>query len=240
MNLTNRVVLMVSAAVLPLAFNVAKAGPDMVMLDAIPNYYTGHGGGEFTAYTQPGSFVGNYSSVAVVNGGFETFCMETGVEFSPGATYYYTLGNTTAGSGAGGGLALTAGAAYLYYQFGKGLLTDYNYTDHTQGGGRQTDADLLQSAIWYLQGGQSYGSYPSGVNKFLLDAEAGTGGTLADAQADYTGSQVEVLQMWADPNHTIAAQNQLVLTPVTDGGLTVALLGGALIGLQVLRRKLTA
>jgi hypothetical protein len=214
----------------------------VVMLDAIPNYYTGNGGGEFTAYTQPGSFLGNYSPLAVVNNGFETFCMETGVEFSPGATYYYTLGNTTQPStvntATGTGLALTAGAAYLYYQFGKGLLTDYNYTDLTKGGGRQTDADLLQSAIWYLQGGQSYGSYPSGINKFLADAIAGTGGTLADAEADYTGSQVQVLQMWADPNHTIAAQNQLVLVP--DGGLTVALLGGGLIGLQVLRRKLTA
>jgi hypothetical protein len=245
MKLTTRVVLIISAAVFPLALNVAKAAPNTVMLDAIPNYYTGHGGGEFTAYTVPNSFYGNYAAVAQVNGGFETFCMETGVEFSPGATYYYSLGNTTQpfpanSSQKGSGLDLTAGVAYLYYQFGKGLLSDYDYADLSKGGGRQTDADLLQSAIWYLQGGQTYGNYPNGNNKFVTDAINGTGGTWDDAEAAYTGSAVQVLQMWSDADHTKAAQNQLVLTPVPDGGLTVTLLGGALIGLQVLRRKLTA
>ena len=226
---------MISAAVLPLALDVAKAGPDKVMLDAIPNYYTGHGGGEFTAYTMPGSFTGNYAPVALVNNGFETFCMETGVEFSPGTTYYYSLGNTTMGSGTGGGLPLTTGAAELYYAFGKGQLTDFNYADTSVGGGRQQDTDLLQAAIWLLQGGQSFGSYPSGNNKFLADAITLSGG-MAQAELPYSGSSVAVLQLWSDLDHTVAAQNQLVLVP--DGGLTVTLLGGALIGLQMLRRKL--
>ena len=241
MKLNSNVVLIVSAAILPLAIGVAKANPNTVMLDTIPNYYTGRGGGEFTAYTAPGTFLGNYASVAIVKGGFETFCMETGVEFSPGATYYYTLGNSTkpdsVNKQTGSGLALTAGVANLYYQFAKGTLANFNYTDLSVGGARQTDADLLQAAIWFLQGGQTYGSYPSGNNIFLTEAEALSGGTLADAEAAYTGSAVKVLQMWSNPNDTGPAQNQLVLVP--DGGLTVSLLGGALIGLQVLRRKLS-
>ena len=243
MKLNSNVVLIVSAAILPLAIGVAKANPNTVMLDTIPNYYTGHGGGEFTAYTAPGTFLGNYASVAIVKGGFETFCMETGVEFSPGATYYYSLGNSTkpdsVNKQTGSGLALTAGVADLYYQFAKGTLAGFNYTDLSVNGGRQTDADLLQATIWFLQGGQTYGSYPNVNvnNKFLNEAIALSGGTLADAEADYTGSIVKVLQMWSNPNDTGPAQNQLVLVP--DGGLTVSLLGGALIGLQMLRRKLS-
>ena len=240
MNMIRISIVTVIGAVVPMMVNVVKATPNQVMVDTIPNYYTGNGGGEFTAYTTPGSFLGNYAPGAIVNQGFETFCMETGVEFSPGATYYYTLGNMTqptSGGGQGSGLNLTAGVADLYYQFAKGTLVGFDYTDLSVGGGRQTDADLLQSAIWLLQGGQTFGSYPSGNNKFLTEAILLAGGTLADAEADYTGSTVQILQLWSNSDDTGAAQNQLVLVP--DGGLTVSLLGGALIGLQVLRRKLS-
>ena len=243
MNMIRISIVTVIGAVVPMMVNVVKATPNQVMVDTIPNYYTGNGGGEFTAYTTPGSFLGNYAPGAIVNQGFETFCMETGVEFSPGATYYYTLGNMTqptTGGGQGSGLKLTAGVADLYYQFAKGTLAGFDYNDLSVGGGRQTDADLLQSAIWLLQGGQTFGSYPSGNNKFLTEAillAGGINGTLADAEADYTGSTVQILQLWSNSDDTGAAQNQLVLVP--DGGLTVSLLGGALIGLQVLRRKLS-
>jgi len=136
-----------SFAALPM---MAKA--DSVTLEAAP-YYSGAGGGEFTAITSPGSFLGNYSSLATSGGGFETFCLETGIHVALGSTYTYTLGlKTTPLSpvvpSAGQGLDLSQGAAYLYYQFGKGLLTDYDYSSGVAA--RQADDLLLQSAIWFF------------------------------------------------------------------------------------------
>jgi hypothetical protein len=222
---------------MPMAVAVVNATPNTVVLDTT-SYYPGLGGGEFTAYTLPQTFLANYAPVAQAYGGFQTFCLETGVEFSPGTQYYYTLGNVTqpnpGNSQQGSGLALSQGAAYLYYQFGKDLLGDFDYTP---GAGRMADDNLLQAAIWYLQGGQTYGSYPvptTSNNKFYADALTEFGG-LTGADSAYTGTAVKVLQVWINSNDTGAAQNQMVLVP--DGGLTVSLLGGALIGLQVLRRK---
>jgi hypothetical protein len=233
MNSIRLSMLSIMAAAMPLAISVAKAGPDTVILDAT-SYYPGLGGGEFTATTSE-NFLGNYAPSATAYGGFETFCLETGVEFSPGTLYYYTLGNVTqpnpGNSQAGSGLTLSQGTAYLYYQFGKGLLSDFDYTP---GAGRMADDNLLQAAIWALQGGQSYGGYPTPItdNKFYNDALNALGGGVLDPN---TNPNVVVLQVWTNPDDTGPAQNQLVLVP--DGGLTVSLLGGALIGLQILRRK---
>jgi hypothetical protein len=233
MKLIRSSVLTILAVLMPMAVTVVKANPNTVILDTT-TYYPGLGGGEFTAYTSQ-NFLGNYAAPAIVAGGFETFCMETGVEFSPGASYYYTLGNVTqpnpGNAQQGSGLALSKGTAYLYYQFGKDLLTDFDYTSVA---GRMADDNLLQAAIWYLQGGQTYSGYPTPItsNKFYIDATNALGDSVLDA---YTGTSVKVLQVWDNPNDSGAAQNQLVLVP--DGGLTVSLLGGALIGLQVLRRK---
>jgi hypothetical protein len=234
MKLTRATVLTIIAAVMPMATTLVKADPNTVMLDTT-SYYPGLGGGEFTAITSQ-DFTGNYAASALAFGGFETFCMETGVEFSPGTSYYYTLGNVTQPNPGvaqqGSGLALSQGTAYLYNLFGKGLLSDFDYSPGT---GRQADDNLLQAAIWALQGGQSYPGYPTPItsNKFYIDATNALGANVLDA---YAGTSVEVLQVWANPDDTGPAQNQLVLVP--DGGLTVSLLGGALICLQVLRRKL--
>ncbi len=79
-------------------------------------------GGEFTAYTSPQSFLGDYAAVSQVGGGFETFCVQTAVDFSPGTTYNYSLSLQSIGSpgGAVGGLPgtpdnypLTEGTAWL-------------------------------------------------------------------------------------------------------------------------------
>ena len=210
-----------------------------VTLDADSGVYPGIGGGEFTAVTQTGpSYINNYAADATYSGGFETFCLETGVDFTPGTTYYYSLGNVTQPvpvTGTGSATPLSAGAAWLYSEFAKGTLSGFDYT---YGSTRQGDDNLLQSAIWAFQG-QSYGSYPYGGagNTYYDEAVTALGGVTA-ATANYTGTSVEILQMWTgtDMSSGEAAQNQLVLVP--DGGLTVALLGFALVGLQGLRRKL--
>lgn len=236
---------MIQATVLILAVTVVKASNvGTVILNDSSTVYPGNGGGEFTANTSI-DYTGNYASEATYNGGFETFCIETGVEFTPGQKYYYTLGDVSQpipAKGTGSALALTTGAAWLYYEFGTGNLDNFDYT---YGSGRKADDNLLQAALWYLQGAQTYGSYPNGGtgNIYYEAAVSALGGSVSDP---YNGTYVEVLQMWADSDDTIAAQNQLVLTGdgpppiphVPDGGMTVILLGGTLVGLQALRRKL--
>ena len=73
---------------------------------------------------------------------------------------------------------------------------------------------------------------------------------MANADVANNGTyDVEILQMWdGTPGVSAnAAQNQLVLAknggpiphpPVPDGGMTIMLLGGALVGLGAMRRKL--
>lgn len=226
------------AASLPMAGNVAKA--DTVTLSQ--GSYSYSVGGEFTAVTSA-NFLGNgYVSSTEVNSGFQTFCIETGVDFSPGTQYYYSLGQTAqplSSGGSGSGLNLTAGAAYLYYEFATGQLVGYDYINPSA---RLADAGLLQAAIWYLQGGQTYGGY---VNPSISD-DPFYDLAIANANSSYL-SYVDVLEMWVDSGDTVAAQNQLVLTgtgptpspSVPDGGMTIVLLGGALVGLQTLRRKLS-
>jgi hypothetical protein len=219
-----------------------------VTLDTEPGW-SGLGGGEFTAFTGTGpSYVGNYASSATYTSGsstgFDTFCVETGVTFSPGTKYYYSLGQVAAPgstpSSTGAGVTLTAGAAWLYYEFAKGALTGFNYTDQTT---RTTDDNLLQSAIWMLQNAQTDGNYGAYQPVTTSDnsyykAAITQYGSLAGAEAANANASVQILQMWTGTDMTAgeAAQNQLVLVP--DGGMTVALLGGALVGLQALRRKL--
>jgi len=209
-------------------------------------------GGEFTAVSSDFSSATLISdgyvagktegTVGGVSGGFQTFCLETGVYFNPGTPYYYSLGHTTqplSGGGTGSNLPLSAGAAYLYYEFATGQLAGYDYVNTST---RLADAGLLQAAIWYLQGGQIESGYPNlSTDPFLA---------LANANANLTYlNAVDVLELWSNSNDTGAVQNQLVLTGtrptpnpprVPDGGMTVILLGGALASLQALRRKLVA
>jgi len=207
-------------------------------------------GGEFTVVgTGPvNSGMGLYNPANLINGGFETFCLETGVDFTPGVTYNYTLGSVTQpsspanNSSTGGGFSLSVGAAYLYYEFATGGLASLGFDYSTADGGRAASDDLVQAAIWALQGGQTYGGYPSGtVNNPYYTFAVNAGSNPAAVAAVKT---VQVLQMWNSDGSP--AQNQLVLTLdanpnsvlTPDGGLTAGLLGGAMLGLAALRRKL--
>jgi hypothetical protein len=179
-------------------------------------------GGEFNAVTTPDNFLGSYAPAAIMNGGFETFCVESTVTFYPGATYSYTLANQDSA-----GTALTLGAAYLYYEFGTGALSGYNYSSASS---RNTDAGELQAAIWYFQGQTIPGGYPAiGTDPFVSLAESAAGGTYADATVANDTYGVDILQLvdtWGD-----AAQNQLVLTPPTtvpETTSTLTLLAAAL------------
>ncbi len=200
------------------------------------NGYSYGDGGEFTAYTTPDSFLEYYVPNTIVNGGFETFCVELSVEFNPGVTYNFNQSNTDSQ-----GRALTAGAAYLYYQFAKGNLTGYDYT----GGSRWSDAGQLQAALWYIQGDQVESGFPNGGagNTYYDDALTALGNA-ANVEAPNAGQfDVSIMQLWDDAGD--AHQNQLVIsgTPlnrrsVPDGGTTAGLLGLAVVGIVTARKTL--
>jgi hypothetical protein len=122
-------------------------------------------------------------------------------------------------------------------------LAGYNYNNTGLGLSRIQDADLLQAAIWALQGGQTYSGYavPSvSNNPFYAAALAATGGTVADADAANNGLyDVEIMQMYSGNTY---AQAQLILgspksggTPVPDAGATISLLGMGLGGMFLFR-----
>lgn len=181
-------------------------------------------GGEFNANTT-GRFLDNYNPMATVGTGFETFCIETTVDFYPNQTYTYDLTQVDSR-----GVALTMGAAYLYKQFAMGTLANFDYTDQAI---RNADAGALQAAIWWLQGNQTYSGYPDPTTDiFYEDAISALGA--ANAVLPENGQYgVDVLQMW-DGN--VAAQNQLVVVP--DNSATIGLLATGLGALAMMRRHL--
>jgi hypothetical protein len=246
-----------SVAFASIAVTTAAFSPAL-MADTVELYYGPHAyyvGGEFTAVTTP-SYNANYSPLALVNvtdannvtqTGFETFCMQTGVDFTP-----YNWGNPTPYNftyslnsiGAPDAFALTEGTAYLYYQFSIGQLAGYDYT----GPGRNYDAGELQAALWNLQGGQSYPGFPSATsgNPFYADALAALGANIGVDATLATDYGVEIMNM-TDGNGN-PAQNQLIYlgggsdhgyTPVPDGGTTLGLLGLSLGGIAAVRRSLS-
>jgi len=217
--------MIVGATLLAMSIVAPKVTANSVVLTQ--NAYSYYVGGEFDAHTSQ-SFLANYKPGAIVANGFETFCIETTVEFSPGATYTYTLSDVDSQ-----GRDLTKGAAYLYYEFGKGMLQNYNYTDTSI---RNSDASELQAALWWFQGKQSYGNYPSlSGNIFYEEAITALGGVDQADAANNGRYGVDVLQMWSGAT---PAQNQLVLVP--DTGATAGLFAMGLTVLGVARRRLQA
>jgi hypothetical protein len=253
MKIASRTILTLVAASIPMAVTMTVNADTVTLYQGAYSYDVG---GEFTvgdsangpfsdASLLSDGYIQNVTEGTVGNevGGFQTFCVETGVEFSPGTAYTYTLGSSTAADGglAGSGLNLSVGTAYLYYEFATGNLAGYNYANGSSGLSRIQDAGLLQAAIWALQGGQTYSGYAVPTvsnNAFYAAALAATGGTVADATAANNGTyDVEIMQMYGGDT---PAQAQLVLgspapTPVPDGGTTVCLLGMGLAGMFLFR-----
>jgi hypothetical protein len=207
---------------------------DTVTLYQAAYYYSD--GGEFTAVTAPAvAELADYSSSTMGQGGyansFQTFCVQVGTEFEPGVTYNFTLSSISLGGPGNGAPGVTLGqpysyplsegTAWLYSQFARGTLANYDFSNASSD--RTTDAGMLQSAIWALQGGQSDASFPNGVsgNVYYAEALAALGGNLTTAATAATDYGVEIMNLTSGPNSN--NQNQLVLVP--DGGSTVLMLG---------------
>ena|ERR1039458_3026166 len=128
---------MALAAVATLVATTALA--QQVTVSQIPGYHDNDG--EFNVTPIIGS---GYSSSAVVNNGFETFCLSRNASITVPGLYYYSV--SSAGIYQPDNLPITKGAAWLYSQFAAGTLGGYNYVD-TTGSYRTNSAYNLQLAI---------------------------------------------------------------------------------------------
>lgn len=198
----------------------------------------GYGGGEFTAFNT-GLSTSSYAASALIGGGFETFCMAYNEEFVPGnwggPNYNFTLGNAVLSNTGAAPEYLTAGTAWLYSQFASGTLQDYDYSTGSSST-RATTAQELQYALWWLQ--QSPGSpTPPAGDPFVTEVLAQFGGSSAAAMAAANASNSDGVSIMVLTNSDGSyAQPQLYYN-VPDNGLTVALLGIALVGLFLFKRK---
>lgn len=188
-------------------------------------------GGEFTITSTDSSFgdiLTRYSAGTIVNGGFQTFCINTGISIK-GNPLDATIGSD----------GVSLGAGYLYSQFAKGSLAGYSYTP---GVDRAVSAWALQNAIWALQKQHVFDQ--TAANTFL------TSGQFTAAMGnlnpyDVGGEVYGVRQLLMDKitvgttgaNGTVITPSQPMLVLVPDGGMTLMLLGFALSGLGLISRK---
>jgi len=196
--------------------------------------------------------------------GFQSFCLETNVGFPdstsnglPTSSLDYKIGSTIINNPTE---ILNLGTAYLYSQFAAGTLSQYNYTstapffDGTLGtvSLRAESAAELQSAIWYLEGqygatgtlfssSTAYTDAGGSNNAFLSLVDSTLGLTSSNASAGAYG--VEVMNIGlpsTTPQYDDQAQLVIVPTTAPDGGTTVLLMGIALGGLFLIKRRLAA
>ena len=229
-------------------------------------------GGEFSAVVTGGAnYASQYSSLAKttvdVNGqnttGFQTFCVEMSTSFQPGQTYSSTIGNSIVSSS--GSTPLTVGVAWLYMEFATGGLATAGNTyglgsadyDYTTGTGRETSADELQDAIWYLQNEVNSSDVNITQNNlykfnlsnptsdpFLQLVEDKFGSKYDESDAVYGNNfGVQVLNLYTTNSdcQTVYAQDQLIYCPVPEpanfAAAAMLLLPLGLTALRTFRKK---
>lgn len=165
---------------------------------------------------------------------FITFCLELsealGFPMQVGGISTYAEFN-----GVGGTDALDARAAYLYNEYRLGNI-----------GTTLADAEALQLALWWIEGefngdvltpGAAVYGGPVNATASAYVAAAGV------AVAGGWGSTIGPVRVINLLKQNVAggwepAQDVLMLLPVPDGGTTLMLLGGALVGIGALRRRI--
>ena len=173
-------------------------------------------------------------------GSFETFCLGTQVNYTPGSTYSYQISDTvqpTGGVEPPGYDYVTWGTAWLYSQYRAGLVGDGSNIDGKN--------DALQGLIWYLQGQSTttpenvtYSPDMAYYNILLTEVEHAAFTAGVSDTSDANGAfGVYALDMYnGSPIEADFAQPQLCLVPVPEP--TTFLAGGLMLlpfGVSVLR-----
>ncbi len=192
------------------------------------------------AFVQHYAGTNGANNTTATNAVFQTFCVEEGIHdvvFSPGTFYAATIGFTD-----GLPQTLNPGAAYLFDQFWKGTLVNYNYANTSNG--RSASAGALQAAIWYLEGDQltlgatfsDAGISSNGAAQ--LQAQAWV--TLAQLPHPNAIPPVQIFGMYDTLAHALAggrtgiAQAQLVEIPPAGSSNPVPLPAAAGVGFSML------
>ena len=214
--------------------SVALAIPSSGTIVVSDNSDTYSDGGQFTAV------VDNDPTTA-----FPTLCIETDNNFQPGATYTYTLGQATHNNPLGSS-PLKLGTAYLFYEFATGQLAG-----ETETAGQwylpSADVGAVQAALWYFQGqlfnnNNAYTQWGNGApasdpyTLATINALAALSEVATNANSGPGAYGVDVIES----SGPYGGQDWLALGSVPDGGSTVMLLGAALSGIGLLRKKFKA
>jgi hypothetical protein len=192
-------------------------------------YDTSYGGGEFTLKGSPWANPAHYAAATLVAGGFQTFCMERN-EFLSGQPFDGWLNTAAVNGGLGGGSPdpISIGTAWLYKQFAEGTLAGYVYTT---GSGRAASARALQEAIWMLEDEMAVDFSNPYIS--LVITKFGWPG----AKADYTSVNPNYIVRVINLESADGTKRQDMLVYLPDGGMTLILMGGGLLGLALIRRK---
>jgi len=219
--------------------------------------YSNGTGGEFMVFET--GYEANYASVATYDSwwygsGFGTFSLELN-EYAVTYPSGYTVDPYAMNGGIGGGNPdpLSVGTGWLYDQYSLGTLAGYDYNP---GAGRAASAAQLQEAFWWLEDELS-SSYDVSENSFLSLAGSSLGmGSFEDLKgdADPLNSSVAVINFTSESGYMLLSeggdsepgdsehmQSMLVRTgtvSVPDNGLTLVLLGIAVLGSLVFNRRL--